>query len=90
MPLSFVGSLMLALQRTHKRLIWVAHLADAVAHPGAMVVEFAGAVVADGAVRAPRGPVVVACHAPFGVDGVPVDLVFLAGRPVPAASNNHA
>jgi len=39
--------------------------ADAVAHPGAVVVEFVHAVIADRAVTGPRGSVDVACAAVF-------------------------
>jgi len=43
-----------------------AHLANAVADPGAVVVEFAHAVIADGTVRAAGRPVVMTCVAPLG------------------------
>lgn len=61
------------------------HLADAVAHPGAVVVELAHAVVAHGAVRAARRAVVVARHAPLGVDCVSVHLVLLGWRALPGS-----
>ena len=55
------------------------HLADAVADPGAVVVELADAVVADGAVRAARRAVVVAGVAPLGAhrEAVHVELLRL-------------
>lgn len=62
------------------------HLADAVANPWAVVVEFAHAVVAHGAVRAARRPVVVARHAPLGVHRVPVHLVLFGRSPLPESS----
>ena len=57
------------------------HLPDAVAHPGAVVVELADAVVADGAVRAARRPVVVAGDAPFGAHHKPIHLILLCFWP---------
>ena len=53
----------------------VSRLADAVANPGAVVVEFADTVVADGAVRAARRPVVVARVAPLCAHCEPVHVV---------------
>jgi len=42
--------------------------------PGAVVVEYLDAVVADGAVGAPRRPVELARHAPLHPDRYPIDL----------------
>jgi hypothetical protein len=53
----------------------LSHLANAVADPGAVVIELAHAVVADGAVRAARRAVVVACVAPLGAHGEAVHVV---------------
>ena len=65
-----------------------ARLANAVADPGAVVVELADAVVADGAVRAARRPVVVAGVAPLRAHCEPVHVV-LSRLHTPAPHQNR-
>ena len=60
----------------------LSYLADAVADPGAVVVELAHAVVTDGAVRAARRAVVVARVAPLGAHSEAIHVV-LARRHIP-------
>ena len=65
----------------------VVPLADAVAHPWAVVVEPLHAVVADGAVRGARRPEYLAGEAELQLDRLPLDLHLLGSgrRPVRGA-----
>ena len=63
-----------------------AHLSNAGANPGAMMIEFHGAIVADCTVRAAGRPIHLAGCAPLCGDRVPVDVVLPRRRMPPVQS----